>query len=114
MNVWLRHDIGWPGTPRRLPLFSKFQERTPEPGFCDQTPGYHIQPLLIAGVLVILGNLPAAGAFWSGLPTIGSWVFTVPVAAAMRGIYISTGVGIVATGLRVLLGREVGTLGLGE
>ncbi len=57
--------------------------------------------LLVAGLPVLLGSLPLAGGpAWLG--QIRDWLIAVPVLAAVRGLLLGVGLGVVATGLRVL------------
>jgi predicted membrane protein len=70
--------------------------------------------LLIAGVFTMLQKAPIGGAIWPGFNTIGSWFLNVPNSAGMRGIIIGAALGVVALGLRTLMGAERRGLGLGE
>ena len=67
--------------------------------------------LLIASVLVMLKNAAIGAVIWSGFVTIGTWIMDVPNTAGFRGIIISTGVGIIAYAVRILIGYERGHLG---
>ncbi|GAH07536.1 unnamed protein product, partial [marine sediment metagenome] len=49
---------------------------------------------------------PGAGDILPFIVPIGEWIVEVPNNAAGRGVTIGVGVGIVALGLRTLLGRE--------
>jgi hypothetical protein len=66
---------------------------------------------LLAGIFVVLRNAPVAEWLWSGFSTIGSWVLDVPNTAGQRGILIGAAIGVVALGVRVMLGLERGYLG---
>ncbi len=59
--------------------------------------------LLVVGLLVLLGTLPPADGPLSRLGPVRDWIVAVPVLAAVRGILLGVALGIVATGLRVLL-----------
>lgn len=59
--------------------------------------------LFIVGLLVLLGSLPAQGHPLAVLAPVRNWFVAVPVLAAMRGILLGTALGILATGLRILL-----------
>jgi hypothetical protein len=69
--------------------------------------------LLITGILVLIKNTPAMTILWGGFVTIGDWLLTIPNVAATRGIMIASAIGIIALGLRVLLGQERRSLGGG-
>lgn len=62
--------------------------------------------LLASGVLLMLGRMPLGDAIWEGFPVIGNWIMQVPNSAANRGIIISSGIGVVASGVRYVLGLE--------
>jgi uncharacterized membrane protein YhaH (DUF805 family) len=65
--------------------------------------------LLLGGSFIIfLRNMPMSDAIWEGFGTIGSWLFTVPIAAAMRGFAICAALGGTLTCLRVIIGKERG------
>ena len=67
--------------------------------------------VLISGVFVILTVAPIGGVIWSGIPVIGNWFLDIPNMAGMRGIIIGIGLGILALGVRTILGYERGHLG---
>lgn len=62
--------------------------------------------LLITGILVLIRNTPAMDVLWGGFIQIGDWLLNVPNVGATRGIMIASAIGIVALGLRILLGQE--------
>ena len=59
--------------------------------------------LLIVGLLVLLGSLPLETGLPATLGLVRDWILAVPVLAALRGILLGVALGVVATGLRVLL-----------
>jgi len=59
--------------------------------------------LLVVGLLVLLGSLPTDGGLLAGLAQVRNWIVDVPTLAAVRGILLGVALGVVATGLRVLL-----------
>lgn len=67
--------------------------------------------LLIAGILVLLGKAPVGDRISAALPSISSWIVSVPNVAAQRGIIICSAIGIMSTSLRVILGIERRYLG---
>jgi len=62
--------------------------------------------LLASGVLLMLGRMPLGDALWEGFPAIGNWIMQVPNSAANRGIIISAGIGVLASGIRYVAGLE--------
>lgn len=62
--------------------------------------------LLIAGVIVLLGQIPLGGQLSPALPDARDWLLGVVGAAGARGIIIAAALGAVLTGLRVLFGID--------
>jgi len=62
--------------------------------------------LLVSGCLVLLGNAPFGELISPVFPQISKWILDVPNGAAARGMTIGSGIGFVALGLRIMLGRE--------
>ncbi|HOR01148.1 MAG TPA: hypothetical protein PLJ35_20220 [Anaerolineae bacterium] len=60
--------------------------------------------LLVVGLVVLLGSLPLGGL--QVLAPLRDWIMAVPVLAAVRGILLGVALGVVATGLRVLVGVD--------
>ncbi len=68
--------------------------------------------LAIAALIVMIGRVPIGQALTLGwpqemqLPTWANWLLEWPQNAAKRGIAIGAGLGVMATGLRIILGIE--------
>jgi hypothetical protein len=68
--------------------------------------------LAIAALIVMVGRVPIGNLITSGLPeawqlpTWANWFLEWPQNAAKRGIAIGAGLGVMATGLRIILGIE--------
>lgn len=62
--------------------------------------------LLIGAFVAVLGYAPLTAALFPSITGVASWMASNPAAAATRGITIGAGVGALALGFRVLLGRE--------
>jgi hypothetical protein len=81
--------------------FRAFRIRTLEAGL-----------LAVAALLVMLGRVPVGNAATAWLPeplhlgVIQEWIMNVPQSAAKRAILIGAALGVMATGLRVILGIE--------
>jgi hypothetical protein len=81
--------------------FRAFRIRTVEAGL-----------LAVAALIVMLGRVPigalATGWLpsWLQLPALQEWIMEVPQNAAKRAILIGAALGVMATGLRVILGIE--------
>ncbi len=89
--------------------FRAFRIRTLEAGL-----------LAVAALIVMLGRVPLgdlATAWlpeWLRLGSLQQWIMDVPQNAAKRAILIGAALGIMATGLRVILGIERSYLGTEE
>ncbi len=84
--------------------FRAFRIRTVEAGM-----------LAVAALLVMLGRVPVGGLATEWIPdqldflrlgNIQEWIMNVPQNAAKRAILIGAALGVMATGLRVILGIE--------
>ena len=58
--------------------------------------------LLVAGLLVILGQAPIADLLWPGFSIIRDWILAFPNTAGQRGILIGAALGIVVFSVRRL------------
>ena len=89
--------------------FRAFRIRTVEAGL-----------LAAAALIVMLGRVPVGDQLTGWLPepfrlgSLQEWVMTVPQNAAKRAILIGAAMGVMATGLRVILGIERSYLGGGD
>ena len=89
--------------------FRAFRIRTVEAGL-----------LAVAAVIVMLGRVPVGNAMTSWLPeplrfgAMQDWIMNVPQSAAKRAVLMGAAMGVMATGLRVILGIERSYLGGGD
>jgi hypothetical protein len=67
--------------------------------------------LLIAGCIVLLTNAPIGEVIWNQIPIVGRWFLDYGQVPAMRTFTIVGALGMLAYGLRALLGREKGYYG---
>jgi len=67
--------------------------------------------LLIAGCIVLLTNAPIGEVIWNQIPIVGRWFLDYGQVPAMRTFTIVAAFGMLAYGLRALLGREKGYYG---
>ncbi len=63
--------------------------------------------LVLIGFIIMFSNIGVGYVIWPGFVPLGNWINTYPVAAAFRPIIIGSGLGVIITGLRALLGRDV-------
>ena len=68
--------------------------------------------LAVAALIVMLGRVPLSNTLtgwlpeWARLLTIQEWIMEFPQNAAKRAILMGAALGVMATGLRVILGLE--------
>lgn len=67
--------------------------------------------MLIAGVIVMLGNIPPLTVTFTPLFDLANWIRGVPTMAGLRAVMIGTSVGTIILGFRALLGYEKGYMG---
>lgn len=67
--------------------------------------------MLIAGIIVMLSNIPAVISTFPSLFDAGSWIMNVPTLAGLRAIVIGAAVGAIVLGIRTFLGYERGYMG---
>ncbi len=60
----------------------------------------------ISALIVLIGSVPFMQVFAPLLPDAKEWVMNVPTVAGVRGILLGVGLGIIATGLRLLTGID--------
>lgn len=63
--------------------------------------------LVVVGFIIMFSNIGVGYVIWPGFVPLGNWINTSLNAAAFRPIIIGSGLGVIMTGLRALLGREV-------
>ena len=63
--------------------------------------------LVIVGFIIMFSNIGVGYVIWPGFVPLGNWINAYPVAAAFRPIIIGSGLGVILTGVRAVLGREV-------
>jgi hypothetical protein len=89
--------------------FRAFRVRTVEAGL-----------LAVAALIVMLGRVPIGDQMTAFLPAqirfgaVQDWIMNVPQNAAKRAVLMGAALGVMATGLRVILGIERSYLGGGE
>ena len=69
--------------------------------------------LAIAAFILMLGRVPIGNMISHYIPDAADWLMEVPQNAAKRGILIGAALGVMATGIRLILGIEK-TYGGGE
>ena len=67
--------------------------------------------LLLAAVIVMLGQVPIGDVFGRWLPNTGLWILRYPNLAAKRAIMLGVGFGMLATNLKIIFGVERNWLG---
>lgn len=67
--------------------------------------------LLVACVLMMLGQAPIGALIWNKFPTVSAWLLSVPNNVGQRAIMMGAAIGAFATSLRILFGIERGHFG---
>ena len=67
--------------------------------------------LLLAAVIVMIGQVPIGEIFGRWLPETGLWILRYPNLAAKRAIMLGVGFGMLATNLKIIFGVERNWLG---
>ncbi len=62
--------------------------------------------LAIAAFILIIGRVPVGNMISHYIPDAADWLMEVPQNAAKRGILIGAALGVMATGIRLILGIE--------
>lgn len=69
--------------------------------------------LLVAAVIVMLGQAPIGETFWSGFPILSQWILDVPNTGGVRALIMGIAIGMLSLTIRMLMGHEKGYLGTG-
>lgn len=70
--------------------------------------------LLVAGVIVMLGQAPIGESIFGWIPGMSSWVLNVANKASSRVIILSSIIATAALYMRIILGYERGWMGRGD
>lgn len=70
--------------------------------------------LAVAAFILMLGRVPIGNLIHPILPEAADWLMEIPQNAAKRGILMGAALGVIATGIRVILGFEKTYGGGGE
>ena len=62
--------------------------------------------LAIAAFILMLGRVPLGNAIHPAIPAAADWLMEIPQNAAKRGILMGAALGVMATGIRLILGLE--------
>lgn len=62
--------------------------------------------MLSAAILVMIGRVPIGMAVSNMFPKLANWIMCVPNSAGQRGIIIGATIGVIAVGLKTILGIE--------
>ena len=62
--------------------------------------------LAVAAFILMIGRVPIGNAIHPAIPAAADWLMEIPQNAAKRGILIGAAIGVMATGIRLILGLE--------
>ena len=110
--MWLFKNVQMPMSATMFSLLAFYIASAAYKAFRAKTPQATV--LLIAAVIVMLGQVPLGAMISKWIPLSSQWILNVPNLAAKRGIALGVGLGMVATSLKILLGIERTYLGGGD
>lgn len=106
---WIYNAIQWPAGSTQYALLGFFICSAAYRTFRAKTGEAAV--LLVAALIVMLGQVPIAAMIWSKIPVLSGWLLDVPNMAVKRAILFGICVGSVGTSLRVMFGIERSYMG---
>lgn len=106
---WLYNSIQRPASSTQYSLLGFFICSAAFRTFRAKTPEAAV--LLVASLVVMLGQVPLAALIWDKIPVASQWLLDVPNMAVKRAIMFGICVGSVGTSLRVMFGIERSYMG---
>ncbi len=70
--------------------------------------------LLVTGVMFMIAKAPIGEAWFPWMPRVTDWIMSVLNLSGVRGIMISSAIGVICVSARILLGIDRSHLGLGK
>ncbi len=110
--MWLFKNVQMPMSATMFSLLAFYIASAAYKAFRARTAEATV--LLIAAVIVMLGQVPLGMQISKWIPETSTWILNVPNLAAKRGIAMGVGLGMTATSLKILLGIERTYLGGGD
>lgn len=101
---WIFHNIQIPLQSTLLALLAFFIASAAYRAFRVRSVDSFI--MLAAGLIVLLGQVPLGAAISDWIVGAKEWILNYPSTGAARGILLGAALGVVLTGLRVLLGID--------
>jgi hypothetical protein len=106
---WIYTAIQWPAGATQYSLLGFFICSAAYRTFRAKT--VEAAVLLVAALIVMLGQVPIAALIWKQIPVASGWLIDVPNMAVKRAIMFGICVGSVGTSLRVMFGIERSYMG---
>jgi len=107
--MWIFKNIQMPMSSTMFSLLAFYIASAAYKAFRARSPQATV--LLIAAVIVMLGQVPVGMKISKYIPDISQWILNVPNLASKRGIMLGVGLAGVATSLKIILGIERSYLG---
>lgn len=117
---WLFYNIQVPMDAAMFSILAFFVASASYRAFRART--FEATLLLVAAILVMLGNMPVGIMIWSKISSstpllpkqMKDWIMEVPNLASQRGIILGLSLGAISQSLRIILGIERSYLGGGD
>lgn len=109
---WMYHRMQVPLTATMFSMLAFFIGSAAYKAFRART--FEATLLLVAAIIVMIGNVPIGNAITRQLPNVKDWILNWPQMAARRAIFFGVALAMVATSLRIIFGIERSYLGGGE
>ena len=110
--MWLFKNVQMPMSATMFSLLAFYISSAAYKAFRARSPEATV--LLVAGIIVMLGQVPIGAMISKWIPETATWILNVPNLAAKRGIMTGVGLGMTAVSLKILLGIERTYLGGGD
>ncbi len=110
--IWIFKNISMPMSATMFSLLAFYISTAAYKAFRARSAEATV--LLIAAVVVMLGQVPYGVMISPKIPAFAQWILDVPNLASKRGFMLGVGLGMTAVSLKIMLGIERSYLGGGD